>query len=140
MKRLFCFPFAKSVWTVLAVTTLVVGVTFADNSQGKTTVAMLKTPAPQTGVASYYGVPYHGRQTASGEVFNMNELTAAHPTLKFGTMVKVTHLANNRSVTVRINDRGPFVKGRVIDLSKAAAEELQMVRAGLAEVKIEVLD
>ena len=140
MKRLFCFPFAKSVGTVLAVTTLFVGVTFADNSQGKTTVAMLKTPAPQTGVASYYGVPYHGRQTASGEVFNMNELTAAHPTLKFGTMVKVTHLANNRSVTVRINDRGPFVKGRVIDLSKAAAEELQMVRAGLAEVKIEVLD
>lgn len=70
----------------------------------------------------------------------MNELTAAHPKLKFGTRVKVTHLANQRSVTVRVNDRGPFVKGRVIDLSKAAAEELQMVRAGLAEVKIEIVE
>jgi rare lipoprotein A len=67
-------------------------------------------------------------------------LTAAHPTLKFGTKVKVTHLANRRSVTVRINDRGPFVKGRVIDLSQAAAEELQMIRSGLAEVKLEVLE
>jgi len=140
MKKLLCFPFAKSVWTILAVTTLAVGALSGDSSQGKTTVAMLKTPAPQTGVASYYGVPYHGRQTASGEVFNMKDSTAAHPTLKFGTKVKVTHLANNRSVTVRINDRGPFVKGRVIDLSQAAAEELQMIRTGLAEVKIEVFD
>lgn len=125
---------------MLIVAALAGAATFGDSSEGKTTVAMLKTAKAETGVASYYGVPYHGRQTASGEVFDMNELTAAHPTLKFGTKVKVTHLANNRSVTVRINDRGPFVKGRVIDLSKAAAEELQMVRAGLAEVKIEVLD
>ncbi|MGC3957121.1 MAG: septal ring lytic transglycosylase RlpA family protein [Verrucomicrobiota bacterium] len=140
MNTLIYFPVVKKFLTVLVATSLVAGVASGDGSDGKTTVAMLKTSKAETGVASYYGVPYHGRQTASGEVFNMNELTAAHPTLKFGTKVKVTHLANNRSVTVRINDRGPFVKGRVIDLSKAAAEELQMVRAGVAEVKIEVLN
>lgn len=140
MKRRFEFSVAKKISTVLIVAAFAGVVTFGDGLEGKTGVAMLKTAKPETGVASYYGVPYHGRQTASGEVFDMNELTAAHPTLKFGTKVKVTHLANNRSVTVRINDRGPFVKGRVIDLSKAAAEELRMVRAGLAEVKIEVLD
>lgn len=140
MKRRFDFSVAKKISTVLIVAAFTGGETFGDSFEGKTSVAMLKTSKAETGVASYYGVPYHGRQTASGEVFDMNELTAAHPKLKFGTKVKVTHLANNRSVTVRINDRGPFVKGRVIDLSKAAAEELQMVRAGLAEVKIEVLD
>lgn len=140
MKRRFDFSFAGKLSIVLTLVAFTDGVTFGDGAKGKATVAMLKTAKAETGVASYYGVPYHGRQTASGEVFDMNELTAAHPTLKFGTKVKVTHLANQRSVTVRINDRGPFVKGRVIDLSKAAAEELQMVRAGLAEVKLEVLD
>lgn len=97
-------------------------------------------PQPQTGVASYYGAKYHGRQTASGEIFDMGQLTAAHPSLKFGTRVKVTHLDSNRSVIVRINDRGPFVKGRVIDLSQAAAAELQMIDSGLAQVKIEILE
>lgn len=140
MKRRFDFSVAKKILTVVAVTVLAGAVLHGDSTEGKTTVAMLKPTKAETGVASYYGLPYHGRQTASGEVFNMNELTAAHPKLKFGTKVKVTHLANNRSVTVRINDRGPFVKGRVIDLSKAAAEELQMIRAGLAEVKIEVVE
>jgi rare lipoprotein A len=140
MKKLYSFPFAKSVWALLAVTTLVVGASFGQSSNGKSPVPLLKNSGAQTGVASYYGVPYHGRQTASGEVFNMNALTAAHPTLKFGTKVKVTHLANNRAVTVRINDRGPFVKGRVIDLSQAAAAELQMIRAGLAEVKLEIVE
>lgn len=95
---------------------------------------------PETGLASYYGTKYNGRPTASGELFNMNELTAAHPRLAFGTRVKVTHLANNKSVTVRINDRGPFVKGRVIDLSQAAAKELQMVQSGLAAVKLEIVE
>jgi rare lipoprotein A len=69
----------------------------------------------------------------------MHQLTAAHPRLAFGTRVKVTHVESNRSVTVRINDRGPFVKGRVIDLSLAAAEELQMVKAGIAQVKLELV-
>ena len=94
----------------------------------------------ETGVASYYADQYHGKTTASGEPFDMHALTAAHPTLKFGTRVKVTHLASHRTVIVRINDRGPFVKGRVIDLSLAAAEELRMVRSGIARVKLEVLD
>lgn len=99
------------------------------------------SPSPtETGIASYYGTKYHGRPTASGEVFNMHELTAAHPRLSFGTRVKVTHLANHKSVTVRINDRGPFVKGRVIDLSQAAANELQMVNSGLAAVKLEIVE
>jgi rare lipoprotein A len=140
MRKLFCATFSKQVLTVLIFTMLTGGLSFGGSSDGKTTVAMLKTSTPENGVASYYGTKYHGRQTASGEVFNMNELTAAHPKLKFGTKVKVTHLANNRSVTVRINDRGPFVKGRVIDLSQAAAEELQMVHAGLAQVKIEIAE
>jgi rare lipoprotein A len=99
----------------------------------------LKTPS-ESGVASYYADHYHGRKTASGELFDMHALTAAHPTYRFGTRVKVTHLENQRSVIVRINDRGPFVKGRVIDLSLAAAEQLRMVRSGLAQVKLEILE
>ena len=94
----------------------------------------------ETGIASYYADKYHGRKTASGETFDMHALTAAHPTYPFGTRVKVTHLKSQRSVIVRINDRGPFVKGRVIDLSLAAAEQLRMVRSGLAQVTLEILE
>jgi rare lipoprotein A len=97
-------------------------------------------PATEAGVASYYGAKYHGRPTASGEIFDMRQLTAAHPSYAFGTRVKVTHSGNNRSVIVRINDRGPFIKGRIIDLSQAAAEELQMVKSGLAQVKLEIVE
>jgi rare lipoprotein A len=99
-----------------------------------------KPLAAEVGIASYYGGKFHGRLTANGETFDMNELTAAHPRLAFGTRVKVTHLEANRSVIVRINDRGPFVKGRIIDLSQAAAQELQMIRSGIARVKLEVLN
>ena len=91
------------------------------------------------GVASYYGKEHHGKKTANGEIFDMNKLTAAHRSLPFGSQVKVTNLANNRSVIVRINDRGPYVSGRIIDLSQAAAERLEMVKAGVVRVKIEVL-
>jgi rare lipoprotein A len=90
----------------------------------------------ETGVASYYAHKYHGRTTASGERFDMNDLTAAHRTLPFGTRVRVTNLDNGKSVTVRVNDRGPFVKGRVIDLSLAAAKKVDMVHAGLANVEV----
>src|SRR5882724_8849093 len=93
----------------------------------------------ESGTASYYADKYHGKPTASGEIFDMYQLTAAHPSLKFGTIVKVTNITNHRSVIVRINDRGPFVGKRVIDLSLAAAQELQMVQSGLAPVTIEVL-
>ena len=98
----------------------------------------VKQPAI-TGVASYYADKYHGKLTANGEIFDMHALTAAHPTYPFGTRVKVMHMENRRSVIVRINDRGPFVKGRVIDLSLAAAKQLRMVRSGLAQVTLEIL-
>lgn len=96
--------------------------------------------AAQEGIASYYGDRYHGRQTASGERFDQRALTAAHRTLPFGTRVRVTHLGNGRETVVRINDRGPFVSGRIIDLSKRAAEELEMVRSGTARVRVTPLD
>lgn len=89
------------------------------------------------GIASFY---WQGQRTASGEPFNPAELTAAHRTLPFGTKVRVTHNASGRTVVVRINDRGPFKPGRVIDLSKAAAEKLQMTGAGLAAVSLQVVD
>jgi rare lipoprotein A len=96
-------------------------------------------PATESGTASFYAGKYHGKPTASGEIFDMHQLTAAHPRLAFGTVVRVTNTENNRSVLVRINDRGPFVPGRVIDLSLAAAEELRMVKSGLAPVKLEIV-
>ena len=116
------------------------GSVFGDSPAGRPAAGKPKIGPFETGTASYYGARFQGHQTANGEIFNMDELTAAHPRLAFGTRVKVTHLANNRSVLVRINDRGPFVKGRVIDLSQAAAAELQMTRSGLAEVKIEIVE
>ena len=91
------------------------------------------------GVASYYADKFQGRRTASGELYDRNKLTAAHKTLSFGTMVRVTNLENGRSVTVRVNDRGPFVKGRIVDLSYSAAKKIGMIDRGLADVKIEVL-
>jgi rare lipoprotein A len=93
----------------------------------------------EEGLASWYGGKFQGRITSSGEVFDANLLTAAHKTLPFGTMVKVTNLANGRSTVVKINDRGPFVEGRIIDLSRAAAEQIDMVGTGTARVSVEVL-
>ncbi len=93
----------------------------------------------QVGIASWYGDKFHGRRTASGERYNMHAMTAAHRSLPFGTKVRVINLENNRRVIVTINDRGPFVKGRVIDVSKRAADMLGMRRAGVARVRIEVL-
>ena len=92
-----------------------------------------------SGLASYYADRYHGRPTASGETFDTNKMTAAHRTLAFGTKVRVTNLDNGKSVVVRINDRGPFVQGRVIDLSPAAARRIEMTTAGVVPVKLEVL-
>ena len=89
----------------------------------------------QTGIASWYGPGFHGKTTASGERFNQNAMTAAHPTLKFGTMVTVTNQKTGRSVKVRINDRGPFVKGRIIDLSKATAQRIGC--SGICRVTIQ---
>ncbi|MBD2159375.1 septal ring lytic transglycosylase RlpA family protein [Limnothrix sp. FACHB-1083] len=93
----------------------------------------------QTGQASWYGPGFHGNRTANGERFNQNALTAAHRTLPFGTLVRVTNLRNGRSVIVRINDRGPFTRGRIVDLSVAAAREIDMYSSGVASVRLEVL-
>lgn len=110
---------------------------------GPTTV----TPSPgapaapiiqgEEGIASWYGVPYHGRRAASGKIYNMYDMTAAHRTLPFGTEVRVHNLDNGRDVTVRIDDRGPFIEGRIIDLSYAAAQAMGM--PGLARVRLEIL-
>lgn len=93
----------------------------------------------QTGNASWYGPGFHGKTTSNREIYDMYEMTAAHRTLPFGTYVMVTNLNNNRSVTVRINDRGPFVKNRIIDLSYAAARILDQIDPGVIPVRIEVL-
>jgi rare lipoprotein A len=96
--------------------------------------------AQEEGLASWYGGKFQGRTTSSGEIFDTNLMTAAHKSLPFGTIVKVTDQDTGRSTVVKINDRGPFVEGRIIDLSRAAAEELDMVGRGVARVTVEVVD
>src|SRR5262249_838053 len=113
----------------------------------KVQVAAPPTPVPSAlpkseleGLASYYAEPYHGRKTATGEIFDTYQnLTAAHRTLPFNTMVRVTNKTNGRTVDVRINDRGPFVNGRVIDLSVRAARLINLMGSGLAPVKLTIL-
>jgi len=107
--------------------------------------ALFRAPAPpplengvQVGVASWYGPGFHGRRTASGELYDQDALTAAHPSLPFGTRVRVTNLDNGRAVEVRITDRGPFVDGRAIDLSRAAARVIGLLGPGVGRVRIEV--
>ena len=87
-------------------------------------------------MASYYSESYNGKKTANGEIYHSSEYTAAHKTLPFGTKVKVTNLNNGKSVKVRVNDRGPFIAGRIIDLTRTAAQKLDMVTAGVVKVKI----
>ncbi|HOV14315.1 MAG TPA: septal ring lytic transglycosylase RlpA family protein, partial [Spirochaetota bacterium] len=94
----------------------------------------------QTGVASWYGPNFHGKMTANGEIFNTNDYTAAHKTLPFGSIVKVISLENQQETIVRINDRGPFKKDRIIDLSKAAADKLGVLKHGTMNVKIVLLE
>jgi rare lipoprotein A len=100
-------------------------------------------PAPvgsaEEGLASWYGPPYHGRQAADGEIYDMEKLTAAHRTMPFNTWVRVTNLSNDRSVDVRITDRGPFVDGRIIDLSKAAARQIELLGPGVGRVRLQVI-
>jgi rare lipoprotein A len=98
-----------------------------------------KKGSVQVGMASYYGREFEGGPTSSGEIYRSSHLTAAHRTLAFGTIVRVTNLTNGKKVIVRINDRGPFVKGRIIDLSLAAARRLDMIEAGVVKVRVEVV-
>jgi rare lipoprotein A len=101
--------------------------------------AAVKIGTTETGIASWYGVPYNGRPSASGEIYDMEKLTAAHRTLPFGTWVEVTDLENGKKVEVRVNDRGPFLHHRIIDLSLAAARQIEMVGPGTARVRLEVI-
>ncbi|GHV18182.1 hypothetical protein FACS189493_7160 [Spirochaetia bacterium] len=114
---------------------------------GITTLCAAQTPSNmqygifrQEGIASWYGAEFAGRPTASGETFNPSQLTAAHPTLPFGTLLKITNKHNNKQVTVRVNDRGPFVSARIIDLSQGAAAQLDMISTGTAPVTVESVD
>src|SRR5580693_6518015 len=93
----------------------------------------------ETGVASWYGHPYHGRPAADGEIYDMEKLVAAHRTLPFQTMVRVHNLSNDKTVDVRIIDRGPFVGGRIIDLSHAAAKEIELIGPGVAQVEVTII-
>lgn len=93
----------------------------------------------ETGIASWYGAPYHNRRGSNGEIYDMNAMTAAHRTLPLGSIVRVTELQNHHSVIVRITDRGPFVEGRIIDLSQAAARKLGLVQKGTAKVEVDLL-
>jgi rare lipoprotein A len=96
-------------------------------------------PHSTIGLASFYGDAHHGRRTASGEAYDRNGLTAAHPALPFGTRLRVTNLENGRSVVVTVTDRGPFVSGRIVDVSYRAARELDFVREGITRVRLEAL-
>lgn len=107
-----------------------------ENNDNKTEYRFLET---QTGIASFYANEFQGKKTSSGEIYNMNELTAAHPDYPFNTIVVVTNLKNHKSVQVRINDRMPNFKNRIIDLSLKAAEKIDMIRDGIQEVKVGVL-
>jgi rare lipoprotein A len=127
--------------TAALVALLTVCLIIAGCSKKRKPVAAIPRPvgSTETGVASWYGYPYHGRPAADGEIYDMEKLTAAHRTLPFGTWVQVRNLDNNKMVTVRITDRGPFVRGRIIDLSKAAARSIDMIGPGLARVRLTVV-
>jgi rare lipoprotein A len=128
-------------WTILGVA-LVMVLVQASCAHGRSAPA---PPPAKTfvGLASFYGPGFHGRETANGEIFNQRAMTAAHRTLPLGTVVRVTNLENDRSVVVRINDRGPYGRnyrrGTIIDVSKGAAERLRFIRDGLVKVRVEVL-
>jgi rare lipoprotein A len=109
-----------------------------DGDAGSQAKSLGRPVSSESGLASWYGPPYHHRQAADGSIFDQNALTAAHRTLPLGTIVRVTSVASGESVIVKITDRGPFVRGRILDLSLAAAKAIGVYRAGVAQVRIEV--
>ena len=121
-----------SLRTIIAMCTLSIGLQACASSK-------LTTGSTQKGRASWYGASHQAQRTASGEKFDMNELTAAHRTLPFNSVVQVTSLSSGKSVEVRINDRGPFSKGRIIDVSRAAAEKLGFINKGTDQVELKVI-
>jgi len=108
-------------------------------SRKTTRPAPLPVGYTETGIASWYGVPYHGRPAADGEIYDMEKLVAAHRLMPFNTWLKVTNLSNNKTVNVRVIDRGPFVDGRIVDLSKAAARDIGLLGPGIGKVRLEVI-
>lgn len=126
----------KRIYVVLA---LVVAAAGCGGSQKSSKTGKTSPTGVQEGKASWYGGNHHGGPTASGERFNKNAMTAAHRTFKMNTRVRVTNKRNGRSVEVRINDRGPYGRGRIIDLSEAAAKKLDMIDAGVVPVRVEVV-
>jgi rare lipoprotein A len=125
-----------------------VAILLADCGHKRTARRTPRQPSPasapkpghtETGVASWYGRPYHGRRAANGEIYDMEKLTAAHRTLPFDTWLRVVNVSNSKNVEVRITDRGPFVEGRIIDLSRAAARAIDMLGPGTARVRLEVI-
>ena len=123
-------------------TIVVAGASLMTASCGGKKVKAAKPPrigSTETGIASWYGHPYHGRQAANGETYDMEKMTAAHRTMPFNTWVRVHNLSNDRTVDVRIQDRGPFVDGRIIDLSRAAARHIDMIGPGTVKVKLTVI-
>ena len=138
----------KAMPAAIAITVLLSGCHHKKAAQAPPPVPLASASSPppgatpesgETGLASWYGHPYHGRASASGEIYDMERMTAAHRTLPFGTMVRVHDLDSRQTVDVRINDRGPFVDGRIIDLSHAAARAIEMLGPGTARVRLEIL-
>ncbi|MCK5786433.1 MAG: septal ring lytic transglycosylase RlpA family protein [Candidatus Sabulitectum sp.] len=133
----------KKVITVITTLSLIQGCALVSSpvylnhgvSAGTTVISGLEL----RGTASWYGIPFHGRKTANGETYDMNGLTCAHRTLPFGTILLVRNLGNNRTVTVRVTDRGPFISGRIVDLSRGAASALDMLDTGTALVSLKVV-
>jgi rare lipoprotein A len=126
----------RSIWLLMAVVLLF---SACGRKRRMPSTAVPSAGREEVGIASWYGYPYHGRASSSGEIYDMEKLTAAHRTLPFGTMVQVRNLSNDLTVDVRINDRGPFVDGRIIDLSRAAARQIQMLGPGTAKVRLRIL-
>jgi rare lipoprotein A len=132
-------PPRRSLRLLAAVALLLLPLATACRSAAPPPGKPVRSGVVERGIASWYGHPFHGRRTASGEVYDMHRLTAAHKTLPFGTLVEVTNLANRERVVVRVTDRGPFVRGRVIDLSYEAAKRIGMIGPGTARVELRVV-
>src|ERR1700754_3899142 len=123
-----------------AATSLVFAILLTGCSARRVKVAKVpRVGSHETGEASWYGIPYHGRRSANGEVYDMEKLTAAHRTYAFDTWLRVRNLSNDKTVVVRVTDRGPFAHHRIIDLSRAAAREIDMLRSGVTKVQLEVI-
>lgn len=125
----------------LLIVLLLLGVAGCGKKRTRLRVPIVPTSGEgEVGLASWYGHPYHGRQTANGETYDMDDMTAAHRTLPFNTWIRVVNLENNLTTIVRINDRGPFIEGRIIDLSRSGAKEIDMVGPGTALVRLEIVE